>query len=130
MSDSLASAHDELYAALAAMLAGDAEPICALWSDQDDISYAGPFGGALVGREAVTANFREVAGWHLVGRIETEGVHMFEGSDLGFSFCTENGIDHMINGELTNITHRATNIFRKEAGGWKLLHHHTDFSAS
>ncbi|MEO6354113.1 MAG: hypothetical protein ABI656_00070 [bacterium] len=24
------------------------------------------------------------------------------------------------------INHRVTNIYQREAGGWKLIHHHTD----
>ena len=51
--DTLASAHDNLYAALNTMLTGDPEPVQAVWSTHDDITYAGPFGGFITGRTAV-----------------------------------------------------------------------------
>jgi hypothetical protein len=30
--------------------------------------------------------------------------------------------------ETVGIDWRATNIYRREAGGWKIVHYHTDFS--
>jgi ketosteroid isomerase-like protein len=32
-------------------------------------------------------------------------------------------------GKPVEVRFRATNIFRKEQGGWKMVHHHTDLSA-
>jgi ketosteroid isomerase-like protein len=31
-------------------------------------------------------------------------------------------------GEQIPIENRVTNIYRREAGGWKIVHHHTDIS--
>ncbi len=127
--DTLASAHDNLYAALNVMLTGDPAPVQAAWSTSDDVTYAGPFGGFIKGRDAVADEFARSAAMNLDGRIEVTDVHMVEGPDLGYTTCTEHGIDHVINGQLVNITHRATNVFRREPGGWKLVHHHTDHSS-
>lgn len=127
---SLAVAHDALYSALNVMLSGDAGPIQAIWSSGDDATYAGPFGGTFVGSAAIAEEFARAAALHLRGRIETSDVHMVSGADMGYSTCVEHGIDHILDGERFSITHRATNIFRREAEGWRLVHHHTDASSS
>jgi ketosteroid isomerase-like protein len=33
-----------------------------------------------------------------------------------------------LSGNQVNIEHRVTNIYQREAGAWKLIHHHTDTS--
>ena len=62
----------------------------------------------------------------LGGRIDVTDVIMGEGSDLGYTFCIEHGIALLIDGQTVDLTHRATNIFRREPQGWQLVHHHTD----
>jgi len=130
VSASLQQAHQELYAALNDMLAGNADPILAVWSKSDDISYGGPFGEFAHGRPAVTEIFQEVAQRNLQGEIVVTDVTTVEGSDLGYTTCIELGNNHVIDGEIVSIKHRATNIFRKEDDGWHLVHHHTDSSAT
>jgi ketosteroid isomerase-like protein len=130
MSQTLSAAHDDLYSALNVMLTGDADPVLAVWSLKNDVTYAGPFGGFSVGREAVETEFTRSAAIHLGGRIEVTDVRLVETQDMGYSICTEHGIDHMIDGVAVNLNHRATNIFRREADGWRLVHHHTDPSST
>ena len=127
---SLAQAHADLYLALNAMLNGDSAPMMAVWSVNDDISYAGPFGGVFLGRDSIAQEFDRAAALHLGGKIDVSDVHMVECDDMGFSFCVEHGIDHAQNGQVFSITHRATNVFRREVGGWRLVHHHTDQSGA
>jgi ketosteroid isomerase-like protein len=31
-------------------------------------------------------------------------------------------------GQPVTFDHRVTNVYRREAGGWKIVHHHTDLS--
>lgn len=124
----LACAHDALYDALNVMLTGDPAPVQAVWSILEDASYAGPFGGFITGGTAVAEEFARSAAMRLGGRIEVTDVVMIEGVDMGYTACTEHGIDHVINGQSVNLTHRATNVFRREPDGWKLVHHHTDRS--
>lgn len=127
--NSLVSAHRNLYHSLNALLNGDSVSIAAIWSDADDISYAGPFGGTVIGRNLIIEEFQRVAAIHLAGRIEVSDIHMVEAEGMGFTFCMEHGIDHQHNGQSFSISHRATNVFRREADCWKLIHHHTDKSA-
>ena len=130
MSQSLPDAHAELYAALNEMLAGDPAPVLGVWSDTDDVTYAGPFGGYTLGRAAVVDAFEVAAAMNLGGRLEATDVHVVEGSDIGYSVCVEHGTDHVIDGQTVSLTHRATNVFRREADRWRLVHHHTDHSSS
>jgi ketosteroid isomerase-like protein len=130
MSNTLQQAHEDLYSALNKMLNGDSEPILAVWSPAEDISYGGPFGEFDHGRAAINAIFEEVSQRKLQGEIVVTDVTMVEGSDLGYTTCIEHGNNHVINGETVNLKHRATNIFRKEENGWHLIHHHTDSSAT
>lgn len=130
MGTSLAQAHDDLYAALNDMLSGNSEPILAVWSQSDDVSYGGPFGEFEHGRASVVAVFQEVAQRNLQGEIVVTDVQFVEGSDIGYTTCIEHGNNHVIDGKTVNLKHRATNIFRKESDGWHLVHHHTDTSAT
>lgn len=124
--DTLAEPHDSLYDALNVMLTGDPGPIHDVWSRHDDVTDAGPFGGFITGRTAVADEFARQAALRLGGRIDVTDVIMGEGSDLGYTFCIEHGIALLIDGQTLDLTHRATNIFRREPQGWKLVHHHTD----
>ncbi|MGA0069636.1 MAG: nuclear transport factor 2 family protein [Miltoncostaeaceae bacterium] len=46
---------------------------------------------------------------------------------MGYSIGTEIG-EGITDGEgnLVDIRHRVTNIFRRDPGGWRIVHHHTD----
>ena len=129
MIKSVAQAHNELYRSLNVMLSGDPSAVLAIWSVADDVSFAGPFGGFTTGREAVEKDFTAQAAMHLGGRLEVSDVHLVEADGMGYTVCTEHGINHVIDGKRVNLTHRATNVFRRETDGWRLVHHHTDPSA-
>ena len=48
--------------------------------------------------------------------------------DAAYTLGTEHGQGSV--GEQTlGIDWRVTNIYRRESGGWKIVHHHTDFSS-
>jgi hypothetical protein len=47
--------------------------------------------------------------------------------DVAYTLSTEHGQAKLAD-ESIRIDWRATNIYRREAGGWKILHHHTDVS--
>lgn len=42
---------------------------------------------------------------------------------------TERGSLEMA-GETVHIDQRVTNVYRREAGAWKMVHHHSDLSGS
>ncbi len=129
MATTLLEAHDEFYAAINGMLDGDAGPLCALVSDASDVMYAGPFGGLGAGAESVRADYEAQAARQLGGEVSVSDVHVIEGTDMGVTVCVEHGTGHVIDGKPVSLRHRATNIFRREADGWKFVHHHTDLAS-
>src|SRR5262249_2560826 len=49
------------------------------------------------------------------------------GTDLAYEVGIEEG-EATLAGERVSFKHRVTNIYRREGGGWKMVHHHTDAS--
>ena len=49
------------------------------------------------------------------------------GGDLAYEVGTEHGQASMA-GQTLTFDQRVTNVYRWEAGGWKIVHHHTDVS--
>lgn len=125
----LRAANDSLYAALNAMFAGNLEPLIAVWSHADDVTQMGPFGGRRTGWETVKEEFKNVADMKLGGKIGCKEMHIYAGTDLGYTVCVEEGENISPEGKTVMVSHRATNIFRMENRQWKLVHHHTDISA-
>ena len=127
MDTTLSDANDAFYDALAALLAGDAGPMEAVWSDADDVSNLGPFMERNDGAEAVREQFRGEAGLNLGGQVVVTDLHMVDLGDMGYTTGVENGMGHTgPDGQPMELRHRFTNIFRREAGGWRIVHHHTD----
>ena len=124
----LRAANDSLYAALNAMFTGNLEPMNNIWSHTDNVTDMGPFGGRLTGWEAVGAEFKKEAGMKLGGRIVCKELHIYAGTDMGYTVCTEEGENMSADGKPVLVSHRATNIFHLENGQWKLVHHQTDNS--
>jgi ketosteroid isomerase-like protein len=128
MADSIEQAHQEFYTALNELLAGDATPMRAIISESPEVTLTGPFGGTQRGPE-VMASFEEVAAMKLGGTSRVSDLSIVEGDEIGYTICVENGMGMSVHGEQKPLVHRATNIFRREAGGWRMIHHHTDPSA-
>jgi ketosteroid isomerase-like protein len=62
----------------------------------------------------------------LGGTVRPEGFHVMMGQDLAIVQNYEKG-ENLNTGEGPQIVSiRATNLFRKEAGAWKMVGHHTD----
>ena len=125
----LRAASDQFYAALNAMFVGELAPMNAIWSHRDDVTDLGPFGGRLVGWVAVGAEFKKEAGMKLGGHVGCKDVVVHAGSDMGYTVCVEEGQNMSADGKPVVVSFRATNVFRRENGQWKLVHHHTDISA-
>jgi ketosteroid isomerase-like protein len=125
MASSLEEASAGFYAALNAMLDGDVEPMLALWSHADDVTYMSPFGELLTGWEPVRASWQAQADAHLGGAVRAEEVRLVEGDGLGFAVGFERGEVH-VEGRPTAVDIRATSLYRREDGGWRMIGHHTD----
>jgi ketosteroid isomerase-like protein len=125
---SLRAANDSFYAALNDMFIGNMASMDSIWSHSADITDQGPFGGRLLGWDAVEAEFKKEADMKLGGKVVCKEVVVHAGADMGYTACVEEGENVSTEGKTVTVRHRATNVFRLENSKWKLVHHHTDIS--
>lgn len=119
-------AADQFYAALNAMFSGDPTPMKALWSHADDVTYMGPGGGLQVGWKQVLEILEGHAALKLGGKVHPEDLHMTVGEDVAAMHSVQSGELMNVDGKPRKLSLRSTSIFRKEAGAWKMIGHHTD----
>lgn len=116
----------QFYSALNAMFTGDLEPMKAVWSHADDVTYMGPGGGFRIGWEAVQADWAQQAALKLGGKVTPEDMRITVGKDLAVVHNYEKGENFDAGGNPLTVSIRATKVFRKENGEWKLISAHTD----
>ncbi|SDX95947.1 Ketosteroid isomerase homolog [Amycolatopsis xylanica] len=105
---------------------GDVEPRLKLWSERDPVSLFGAAVAVRTGREDLDRTFRWVA-----SRFSDSTDYRFEllaaeaSGDLAYTI----GFEHntvSVNGVPTTYTLRATHVYRRENGEWKIIHRHGD----
>ncbi len=120
-------ASEQFYATVNRMVNGDAGPLADIWSHGAAVTTMHPIGGREVGWDAVRGSFEQVAQLASDGKIELKDQLIQVAGDVAY----EVGIEHgqlKFAGQPVTIEHRVTNIYRRGAGGWKMIHHHTDIS--
>ncbi len=122
-------ASDQFYAALNQMLSrGDASPVKAVWSQGQQGSTMHPIGGREVGREQILAAWDQAGPAFSEGRASADDLVVVAlTDDVAYTIGTER-FEGKVGGESIRGEWRATNIYRREDGGWKIVHHHTDAS--
>jgi ketosteroid isomerase-like protein len=120
------AAADGFYVALNSMFTGELGPMKRIWSHEDDVTYMGPDGGFRVGWKQVLADWEKQAALKLGGRVEPKDMRITVGRDLAIVSSYEIGKNVTTDGESHNVSIRATNLFRKEDGNWRMIGHHTD----
>ena len=116
----------KFYSALNVMFKGDAGPMKDVWSHAPDVMYMGPGGGLTQGWPAVLAVWEEQAALKLGGDVQPADLHVTVGQDLALTNSWERGQNVGADGKVEAVSIRATNVFRKEGGSWKMISHHTD----
>ena len=118
----------QYHRALEAFVRGDPEPVAKLWSKRDDVSLANPLGPPAVGWEAVRATMERAALQLADGEaFSVECIAMHATNDLAYELEIERcrvkvgGADEAAPSAL-----RATNVFRREDDGWRIVHRHAD----
>ncbi len=87
-----------------------------------------PRGGRETGWEEVRASWEQVAPAFSDGQVSIEDmVVVLLSEDVAYTLGTENG-QAKLGEETVSIDWRVTNIYRREEGEWKMVHHHTDVS--
>lgn len=105
---------------------GDQEPRAALWSRADPVSLFGAWLPIRTGWPDVSEAFKRVAAQFsdsLDYRFEV--VAAGASGDLAYTI----GFEHntvSVNGRPTTYTLRATHVYRREDGEWKIVHRHAD----
>ncbi|MCB8957071.1 MAG: nuclear transport factor 2 family protein [Nocardioides sp.] len=125
MTESFAATAAGFYTALNQVLAGEVGPMLDLWSHEDDVSYMSPFGELLRGWEPIQASWVAQADARLGGEVHAEDLHVVEGDVLAFAVGFERG-EVQVDGRPTPVDIRATSLYRREAGRWLMVGHHTD----
>jgi ketosteroid isomerase-like protein len=120
-------ASEQFYAALDRFLDGDAEPMMEVWSHGPDVTAMHSAPGRQVGWEEVRAAWEQFASLTSGGQVTVHDLLVRVGSDLAYTIGTER-IEATLAGERGQFEGRVTNIYRREAGGWKMVHHHIDLS--
>ncbi len=126
MPTTLEEAADAFYAAGNRLLAGEASAFAAIWSDADDISHLGPMGAICTGRTAVMEEFSKETAMGFEGTLVADERRFVETPEMGYLVCVERTRGMTKAGEAITTDIRATTIFRKEAGHWRVVHHQTD----
>ena len=124
--DDIAAAAAGFYAALNALFEGNLAPMVEVWSHADDVTYMGPDGSFQVGWTDVLADWEKQAAMKLGGRVEPDEMRITKSGDLAATHNYERGENINTGGAPGSVSIRATNLFRKENGSWKMIGHHAD----
>ena len=125
--DEVRAASDEFYAALNRMLAGDARSLGDIWSHSATVTALHPIGDWHVGWDEVKSSFDKVAKASTGGQVSISDQLIRVTGDMAY----EVGMEHAqfaIAGQPLTVHSRVTNIYRREQGAWKIVHHHGDKS--
>lgn len=127
--DDVRQASGRFYAALTRVLNGNAGPMMDtdVWSHGSDVTTMHPIGEREVGWEQVEGPWQQVASMCSGGQVAIEEPLIRVVGDLAYEVGTESGNATMA-GQAVSFGHRVTNIYRREGGVWKIVHHHTDKS--
>lgn len=125
--DAVRSASGQFYAALNRMLNGDAGPLAEIWSHSVAVTTMHPIGGREVGWGKVRETWEQVAKGAADGQVKLRDELIQVVGDMAYELGTEQG-QVKLGGHQVSIEHRVTNIYRRESGAWKIVHHHTDVS--
>ncbi len=125
--DEVRNASKQFYAGLNRMANGNADSLADSWSHSAAVTVMHPIGGRQVGWDAVRASFEQVAQLASDGQVELQDQLIYVAGDLAYEVGMEQGRVKLA-GEPVTLEYRVTNIYQREAGTWKMIHHHTDTS--
>jgi ketosteroid isomerase-like protein len=127
--DEVREASAQLYAALSRMANGKTDALADVWSHGPTVTTLHPIGGREVGWDAVRTSFEGVAELASDGKVELKDQLIHVAGEMAYEVGIEQG-KFKLAGDEVSIDQRVTNIYKREAGTWKIVHHHTDISAA
>ena len=125
--DEVRAASEKFYAALNRMLNGNAGSLPGIWSHSATVTTMHPIGGREVGWDQVRKSFEQVAELTTEGQVKLSEQFIQVVGDAAYELGVEHG-RFTLAGQAVAGDCRVTNIYRRESGAWKIVHHHTDIS--
>jgi ketosteroid isomerase-like protein len=126
LEDFLAEMLPKQVAAETAIHNGDVAPRLAIWSRNDPVTVFGAKRSA-TGWAELDPMFHSVASWFSDStEYDFEVVAAGASGDLAYTV----GYEHnraKVDGQPTTYTLRATHVYRREHGQWRIVHRHADF---
>ena len=123
------AASEKFYSALNRMLNGDAGPLGDIWSHSATVTTMHPIGGREVGWDQVRGSWEQVAQLTTQGQVSLSDQFIQVAGDAAYELGVEHG-QFTLAGQPVTGDCRVTNIYRRESGAWKIVHHHTDTAQS
>ncbi len=118
---------ERYHQALGEFMKGDPEPVWKLHSHRDDATLANPRGGIAHGWEQVAQRMADVASGRREGEMSFEVVERFVSPELACVVQMERAKAKFgASEDVTTYALRATILFRREDGSWKVAHRHAD----
>jgi ketosteroid isomerase-like protein len=127
--DEVRQASDSFYAALNQLLKGNPSSMSEVWSHGGDVSTMHPIGGREIGWDQVWQTWQQTS--QGLAQVDLSDVTVPDlvvipvGSDAAYTLGTEQ-IRGNVGGQEVSGGARATNVYRREGGQWKMVHHHGD----
>ena len=107
---------------------GRPEPFLKLWSHADDVSIMAAIGGYQVGFEDVSTLLSLASKTQTFDTWSAENLVTTMSDDLAVSVELERYV-RQVDGKDEATTLRATQVYRREDGEWKVIHRHGDVLA-
>ena len=117
----------QFYAALKRMLNGDARALSDVWSHRSSVTAMHPLGGRQVGWAEVRKTWEQIAQRSSEGKVELKDQLIRLAGEVAYEVGVEQ-VEAKLGGQKFAAKIRVTNIYQREAGVWKITHHHTDMS--
>ncbi len=123
--DEVREASRKFYDALNRMASGKTRGFDDVWSQDPNVTTMHPIAGRQIGWEAVRDSFDRFAQIASRGTVVLKDQVVRVNGDSAYELGVEQG-SVTLAGERADFEHRVTNIYRRDAGGWKIVHHHGD----
>jgi ketosteroid isomerase-like protein len=126
--DDLDEVLEQYHLALDELLRGSPEGYKRVFSHQDDVTLANPFGPPVHGWNEVAKTLERAASHYRDGEATGfENIAKYITPELAYTVEMER-MQAKVEGreDITPITARVTTIFRPEEGTWKVVHRHAD----
>ena len=125
--DEVRNASNQFYAALNKMVNGSSQSLSDIWSHNSEVTTMHPIGGRQVGWKDVWATWDQTAQVASEGQVKLQDQFIRVVGDMAYEIGVENA-GFRIAGQKVTDQVRVTNIYQKEGGTWKIVHHHSDLS--